>query len=960
MRDGQLSLNKEWRFFRGEVYETVEETQFDDTKWEIVTIPHTARVEPAMCSGGINYQGICWYRKRFYIDSKNKDKKRWIAFEGAKHITEVWLNGKKIGTHLGGYTPFTFDISDMDIKTGVQENILVVKLDNTDQPDIPPGKPQDTLDFCYFGGLYRNVWFYETDKLYVTDPVYADKKAAGGIFVTTEYADKKQAEVKVQTHIKNEYKGNKVFELSQALYNQEGTLIAQSIENKELVSGHQEIYIQRLNIKNPILWHPDTPYLYTLKTVLKGTQKVQNAQEAYEEQKIYDAQETLVGIRRLYFDQEGLKINGEPFKVIGANKSQEYVYIGDAVSDTMQEREVRKLKEAGFDCIRTGHYPYSSAFMEACDRVGVLCIVPIPGWQWFKDEDLFKNRCYQNLKDIIRYHRNHPSIMIWEPILNESRYTEEFAKTTYAITHEEYPGDQCYASCDAYLVGAEFYDIPYGNEKDTLASDKCCFIREYGDNYREQYGPQKTIKRCSRGDKGFYPGGEKAMLKSAIERTVQTDRLFLSQQIVGGAIWTSIDCNRGYIGNISAAGVLDLYRFPKFSYYAYQSQRDTLPMVFAATYWQKPIKPLVLFSNCEEIKVYVNGKLKASQKVNRTYLDREDVLKAATHFSHGIVNGVPLTMVDEESKGLKHPPFVFEEDFFEEGTLYVEGFINGKVVATQTLITPSMPKKIRLVLDTCNKELVADGADSVMIHAYIQDTQSMIVPYADNKIIFRVNGPAKIVGDGIDRVGANPIEAEAGAIGVLIQSTDISGEITVIARSEGLEEGIITFKSQEDTRFYVSGPIEEVPKEPIVYSVDSAKVRKKVSFNEFDWAIGRKVVASSWQEGHLPSAICDNLQDTSWRSETDVVQWLIVDLEEKIDLTGCKIWWESDNTDYHYKILVSEDGLEWEQVIDKVGTGQDVKADTFSTNKKRFIKITILEVSKGVPEICSFQVFGIQ
>lgn len=180
----KLSFNQDWRFFRGDIQGS-EAANFDDSAWEIVHLPHTVRVEPAHCSGGLNYLGISWYRRHFYVDKAFNGQKIFVEFEGAKHTADVWINGKHLSTHYGGYLPFTLDITDHVTADGETDHVIVVKLDNSDMPDVPPGKPQGELDFCYYGGLYRNVWLHTTDKLHITDAVYANQQAGGGLFITT-------------------------------------------------------------------------------------------------------------------------------------------------------------------------------------------------------------------------------------------------------------------------------------------------------------------------------------------------------------------------------------------------------------------------------------------------------------------------------------------------------------------------------------------------------------------------------------------------------------------------------------------------------------------------------------------------------------------------------------------------------------------------------------------------------
>ncbi|MFD0961727.1 glycoside hydrolase family 2 TIM barrel-domain containing protein [Paenibacillus chungangensis] len=893
-------------------------------------MPHSVRIEPADCSGGLNYQGVAWYRRHFYVQPSSRGRKLFVEFEGAKHTAEIWMNGTYVGIHHGGYLPFTLDISSHVIADGLTSNVIAVRLDNSDAVDIPPGKPQSELDFCYFGGLYRHVWLYETDTLHITDAVYANQIAGGGIFVTYPHVTDESAVINAKIHVHNEDSSNRSYSIRSLLYDEEQQLIA-SYESKclELNVGEACHYHQKLEVLDPKLWHPDHPYLYCLVTIVM------------EEGQAIDQITTRIGIRTLRFDSEGFYLNHKPLLINGANRHQEYVYVGDALPDSMQKRDAIKLKEAGFNFVRIGHYPQSHAFMDACDEVGLMCVVPVPGWQWFRDNDTFKEGSYQDVRDMIRRDRNHPCVMFWEPILNETHYSEEYARITYRLTHEEYPGDQCYAACDMHSSGADQYDIWYGNgvSEQEWGDAKPIFIREYGDNYREQFGPQKTQNRCSRGTKGFYNGGESGMLISALERLSYLNDHFLNQRSSGAAVWTGIDHNRGYVPNIAATGVMDFYRFPKFSYYVYSSQRnpeleikgiENKPVLFIANDWNADSSNRVyVFSNCDSVTLYVNGKEISTSRPSSQYA------------------------------GLPHPPFIFDDVPFEPGELRAEGYLNGQHAATHSVRTAGAAHHFKLKVDDCGIDLVADGSDLVLVQVWVCDEQGTVVTDAYREVQFHIDGPGVIVGDGEARVHSNPIETEAGAIGVLIQATTESGIITVTASAEGLQSDSIQIASRPDCRNDVPGPEQLPPVHKPQYAVDLAPQPLSTHDSKYNLAYMKPVKASSEQSQYPAAAVTDSNLITRWcAADSSTPQWLEVELEQTYDLTGCKVAWESDNTNYEYKVETSADGEHWTTCLEKFGTGQDIKPDVFASEAVRFIRVTILSVSKGAASIYSLGVYG--
>jgi len=433
-------------------------------------LPHTPRIEPLVVNN--QWQGICWYRKNFTIENIYKGKKIVIEFEAAMQIADVWVNGHHKTTHYGGYLPFTVDITD-DIFYD-KENIISIRLDNRDNPEVPPGKPLKELDFCIYGGLYRNVKMHIIDKLHITDAVRAHKVAGGGIFVRYPLVKNDQAQLWVQTHIINENHEKKKCKVVTKLFDDNKKLIAEkSGEELNLESSEDNHIAQIIDVEQPKLWHPKSPHLYELHSII------------YQDHKIVDKIVTRIGIRHISFSaSEGFMINGEPFYLRGTNRHQEYPYIGYALSDNAHHRDALKIKQAGFDFVRLSHYPHAEVFMDACDELGILVMDAIPGWQFFGN-DIFQKRSYQDCRDMIRRDRNHPCVVLWEVSLNESGMTREFMDNAQRIAHEEYPGDQC-CTCgwldyayDVFIPARQHGRAPdywknYNNNKPML-------IAEYGD-----------------------------------------------------------------------------------------------------------------------------------------------------------------------------------------------------------------------------------------------------------------------------------------------------------------------------------------------------------------------------------------------------------------------------------------------------------------------------------------------
>jgi beta-galactosidase len=775
----QIDFDHDWSFFRPrQDAANPAPTAKDgpdiptDAEWESVTLPHSVRLEPRDVSGGRNYQGVCWYKKEFSVKPEWNGRILYLNFQGAMQVAEVWLNGIHLTTHYGGYIPFTVDITKAARAGAVNE--LTVRLNNSDNPEVPPGKPQSELDFVYFGGLYRSVQMQVLNQLHVTDPILADKVAGGGIFVTYPAVSSDESTVQVQTDILNETDGKRTCSVVQELIDPDGKSVVSTSQETTIKARDSIVLAQKLQVRAPRLWHPDDPQLYWLRTSI------------VEAGKVIDEEYSRVGIRSFKFEKNrGLTINGKPFLSIGANRHQDHPYVGYALPPSAHFRDAYKLREAGFTSYRS-HYPQDPSFMDACDELGILAIVSNPGWQ-FVGDDVFKGRVYQGAREMIRRDRNRPSVLIWEAALNESD-NSSIASELYRIAHEEHPGPECYTAGDPIhkrVDGFDGWDVCYvgrGPEDES----KPGWIREWGDQV-DNWSDQQGRVRVSR------DWGETPMLVQASSHMLSLDRIYSAPGMPAGAdLWAGIDAYRGYHHQAFMGAPMDLFRLPKFDYFMFQSQRPpevtpagigSGPMVFIANFASFHSPSLVtVFSNCEKVRLYQNGKEIATQAPDGGYR-------------------------------IPHPPFTFKVGDFsstrnmlfasgvapsgtEIGELKAEGLIGGKVAATQVIYSPGVPKKIELRLDRCGKDPIADGADWVRVYAHVCDARGTTYPYGDDLVTFSVIGEGTLIGG--QAIGANPVRAEGGIATGLVRTTRVAGKVTVRADAPGLDHATLQFESQKD------------------------------------------------------------------------------------------------------------------------------------------------------------------
>lgn len=295
------SMNLAWRFIKGDVEGTPYVVDFDDSSWEVVSIPHGLEYLPVEASGCVNYQGVVWYRKRFIPESCLKGKQLFIHFEAIMGKSEVYVNGKLLKKQYGGYLPVILDVTE-ELEWG-KENVIAVKADNSDDPLYPVGKAQNMLDFTYFGGIYRDCWLVAHNDVFITNANYENEVAGGGLFVSFADVSEKSAVVNLKAHIRNNsMKGERVT-VSFELKDKQGKVVKQTKKKISVKKGTASYALSSMLIESPCLWSPEDPYLYDLDIMVHN-----------EQGKVIDGYRQRVGIRSIEFKQnEGLWINGKPY-----------------------------------------------------------------------------------------------------------------------------------------------------------------------------------------------------------------------------------------------------------------------------------------------------------------------------------------------------------------------------------------------------------------------------------------------------------------------------------------------------------------------------------------------------------------------------------------------------------------------------------------------------------------------
>ena len=798
------SMNPAWRFHKGAV-EGAETKEFNDKDWTVVSLPDGIEYLPTEASGCINYQGEVWYRKHFTPDAALKVKKLFLHFEAIMGKSKVFVNGKLLTEHFGGYLPVIADVTDVLDWNG--DNVIAVWADNSDDPSYPPGKAQDVLDYTYSGGIYRDCWLIAHNNVFITDPNYENEVAGGGLFVAFGKVSDALAEVQLKIHVRNATKNPFSGRVEYMLLQPDGTEVARLSDKIQVKAGRATTVSDRMPVKQPMLWTPSTPTLYNL--LVRVLDKEGNVIDGYRRR---------IGIRSIEFKgKDGFYLNGRPYgkPLIGANRHQDFAVVGNAVANSIHWRDARKLKDVGMEIIRNAHCPQDPAFMDACDELGLFVIVNTPGWQFWNDAPEFAQRVYSDIRNVVRRDRNHPSVWLWEPILNETWYPADFAKNTRDIVDAEYPYPYCYSGSDSEARGHENFPVYFAhpaNMQDAskeIDPTKTYFTREWGDNV-DDWSSHNSPSRVAR-NWGEQPMRVQAQHYACPYYPVTSYDVLHKQspQHVGGCLWHSFDHQRGYHPDPFYGGLMDVFRQPKYSYYMFMAQRPAVkndrnagsgPMVYIA-HEMTPFsgKDVTVYSNCDEVRLTFN-------KGGKTYTYKKDKNRPGMPSPVITFPDVYDFMVDKAFSRTQKQDDVY---------LLAEGLIDGKVVATHKVVPARRPEKILLWMDNEGTDLKADGSDFVTVVAAVADKNGNIKRLNNYNIRFSIEGEGRLLGG--PGVLANPVPVKWGTAPVLVQSTLKPGKIRITAS--------VLF---EGSQMPISGELEFESKPsvfPLVYdAADAARI----------------------------------------------------------------------------------------------------------------------------------------
>lgn len=637
------TINDGWKFAKGSPFEA-QLTGCDDSSWETVNIPHTWNNKDADDETPGFYRGPAWYRKQLFVDKSQEGRQAVIYFEGANQEVRFYLNGQFVGEHKGGYTRFCFDITS-HLRYG-QENLFAIYVNNVYNPNIPPL----SADFTFFGGIYRDVYLQFMNPVHIATNDYA----SSGVYIRTPEVNNSAASVEITTLLTNNTLQPAEIRVENVIYDADGKEVKKTQAEIKLASGETKTDIsKKIKIDSPRLWDIDDPYRYMVYTRILDNKKGT----------LLDEVVNPLGLRWFKFDSEkGFFLNGKWRKLIGTARHQDYFQKGNALRDELHVQDVLLLKEMGGNFLRVSHYPQDPVIMEMCDKLGIVTSVEIPVVNAVTETEEFLQNSVEMAKEMVRQDFNRPSVMIWgymneiflrrpytegKQLEDYYRFTEKVARALEAIIREEDPSRytmMAYHNMPQYYEDAHLTEIP---------------MIQGWNLYQGWYEPdinefQRLLDRAHKVYKGkvlmvteYGPGVDPGL------HSYQPERFDFSQEyglvyhkhylremmkrpfIAGSSLWNLNDfyseSRVDAVPHVNNKGVVGLDREKKDVYWFYKTALSRRPiLVIGNREWKSRggvvntaqkecIQSVPVFSNAEEVELFVNNKSLGKKKVEDNY-----------------------------------------------------------------------------------------------------------------------------------------------------------------------------------------------------------------------------------------------------------------------------------------------------------------------------------------------------
>ncbi|WP_177497476.1 glycoside hydrolase family 2 protein [Pseudomonas sp. Hp2] len=607
----QVPIDAGWRFLRADAADAARE-DFDDGPWAEVTLPHTYNAADGEDGGGY-YRGAGWYRRALQVPSLPADRRVWLQFDGAALAADVWVNGRHVGRHEGGYARFRFDITPQ-LKVGA--NLIAVRTDNAASLPIAPLGG----DFTVFGGLYRGVSIVEVPALHID---LADH-GGPGVYASTRSLSDDRASLSIRVALRNDEARARRSNVSVTIDDAEGNTVASARRQLRVGAGSTASLDLPLAIARPRLWQGRAdPYLYTVTARLDSGDEVR----------------VPLGLRTIRFDpRDGFVLNGKPYPLHGVNLFHpQRPGRGTAVAETDVAADMQAMDELGLTALRLVHYQHPQSVYDYADRHGIAVWTEIPINGVIQDSARFLDNASAQLRELVRQNYHHPSVVLWG-IGNEVYATTPdvaaFLRRMNDLAHELDPSrPTAYAHCCQRdddpkaaitdVIGFNRYFGWYPEQTDTMRAwaeryrsafpERAFMVSEYGAGgsplQQQVPPPDRNVPQS-----GWHP--EQAQTRYH----VQNWRDLRDQHGLSGAfVWVAFDLasdgrHEGDRPGINDKGLVSYDRsVRKDAYFWYQANWSARPMVhlldrrLAVRYEDKV--DIAAFSNLAEVSLTINGRM---------------------------------------------------------------------------------------------------------------------------------------------------------------------------------------------------------------------------------------------------------------------------------------------------------------------------------------------------------------
>lgn len=767
-----------WRFHAGDVA-GAETAALDDAGWTAVTLPHDWSIAgpvdaaaPAAGHGGYFPTGAGWYRLKLAAPETWAGRRVEIEFEGAAMGAEVWLNGSSLGRWAYGYTPFRLELTP-HLKLG-GENVLAVRVDNSAQPNSR----------WYSGsGLYRPVW------IRVTDPV---RIPAGGLWAVTEELTETRAQLRADVEVENTSAEAREYEIEMELRDEHGKVVASSRLHAGAVAGKTSRGSTYFVVTNPRPWSPESPTLYRLVA------------RVFDGERLLDAKTTTVGIRTVRVSAErGFELNGRPIKLYGGNIHHDTGPLGAAAFARAEERKVELMKAAGYNAARTAHNPPSVAFLEACDRLGLLVVNEIfDGWEKAKNKRdysvLFKEWWTRDVDAWVRRDRHHASVVMWS---TGNEMFERGSESGRRIARELAARIRELDTTRPVTAGVNGLGEA---EKWPQLDGLFAALDVAGYNYELQHHAADHARVPGR----VIMAAESYQTEAFANWAAMTEHPY----VIGDFVWSALDyLGEAGIGRVFSPGQeakkhWEMEMFPWHG--AYCGDIDL-------TGWRKPVSHYrqLVWDRGETLYAAVRVPPPGEGDWNVTPWSVVPMLPAWTWPGH---EGKPLTVevysrydtvrLELDGRVIGEKPTTRAEEFkavfavpYAPGELKAVGLRAGKAVESLFLRTASEVAKLRLTVD--RKRLRADGQDLAFVTIEALDRRGVWQPHATNRVTVSVEGAGTLaaLGSGdltaLDSYAGPERALFQGRALAVIRAGDQAGKIRLVVSAPGLPTTKVTLRA---------------------------------------------------------------------------------------------------------------------------------------------------------------------